>query len=51
MVNGYTQANKDQAVVISSRFVKIYHTDPETGIRTYRNGRILTFNGDGNIVR
>lgn len=51
MVNGYTQANKDQAVVISSRFVKIYHTDPETGIRTYRNGRVLTFNGDGNIVR
>ncbi len=48
VINGYTQKNKDRAVVIATRPVKIYKT--VDGIRTFRYGYILTFNGDGPVV-
>lgn len=46
--NGYTQNNLDRAVVAKSRRVKIYD-DPFTDVFHY--GRIITFNGDGPVVR
>lgn len=47
LINGYTQNNADQAVIISSRPVKIYEED---GL-LFNYGRILTFNGDGPVAR
>ena len=49
LINGYTQKNADQAVVIATRPVKIYRTN-EDGFRVFRYGYILTFNGDGAVV-
>ena len=50
LINGHTQANKDRAVIIQSRKVEVRYKD-EDGNTRYKNGRILTFNGDGLLNR
>ena len=50
LINGYTQANLDKRVIISSRNVEVVYRD-EDGRELVKNGRILTFNGDGQLNR
>ena len=50
LINGYTQKNHDRAVLITSRNVEVRYKD-EDGNYRYEVGRILTFNGDGDITR
>jgi len=46
LYNGYTQANLDQQVIIDSQLVEVRYRDEDGNVR-YKNGRILTLNGDG----